>query len=116
MFAIVEVAGKQYRAEAGRDIVVDRLAATPGETVRFAPLLADDGSGLKSGADAPEVVARVVEHFRGPKLIVFKHKPKRGFQRKAGFRSALTRLTVDSIGEQADETDSTAAASPESGE
>jgi large subunit ribosomal protein L21 len=100
MYAIVEVAGKQYRAEAGREIVVDRLAAAPGETIRFAPLLAGDGSGIKMGADAPEVVARVVEHFRGPKLVVFKHKPKRGFQRKTGFRSALTRIAVDSIGDE----------------
>jgi large subunit ribosomal protein L21 len=115
MFAIVEVAGKQYRAEAGREIVVDRLAAAPGETIRFPSLLAGEASDLKQGADAPEVVVRVVEHFRGPKLVIFKHKPKRGFQRKGGFRSALTRLSVDSIGEQSAQSE-TAAAEPETEE
>ena len=97
MYAIVEVGGKQYRAEAGRELVVDRLPAEPGDTIQLTPLLAGDDSGVKLGDDLPAVSAHVVEHLRGPKLIVFKHKPKRGFQRKNGFRSALTRLSVDEI-------------------
>lgn len=100
MFAIVDVGGKQYRAEEGHDLVVDRLDAAEGETVSLKPLLVSGEAGtLFAGAEAASVVtARVVEHMRGPRLVVFKFKPKRGFKRKNGFRSALTRLTVDKIG------------------
>lgn len=98
MFAIVEVGGKQYRAEAGREIVVDRVSAELGETIEMSPLLVSGDEGVRLDGDLPVVTARVVEHLRGPKLIVFKHKPKRGFQRKNGFRSSLTRLEVDKIG------------------
>lgn len=97
MFAIVDIGGKQYRAEVGRELVVDRLAAEEGATVELDALLVsgDDGVRLE---DAPAAVtATVVEHLRGPKLVVFKFKPKRGFKRKNGFRSALTRLSVDKI-------------------
>jgi large subunit ribosomal protein L21 len=97
MFAIVEVGGKQYRAEAGRELVVDRLAAEPGDKLELKALVAGEGSDVKVGEDLAVVSARVVEHLRGPKLVVFKHKPKRGFQRKGGFRSALTRLAIDEI-------------------
>ncbi|MCZ7661668.1 MAG: 50S ribosomal protein L21 [Thermoleophilia bacterium] len=98
MFAIVDIGGKQYRAEIGREIVVDRLAAEQGATVEFAPILVSSDDGVTIGETAPKVKARVVEHLRGPKLVVFKFKPKRGFKRKNGFRSALTRLEIDTIG------------------
>jgi large subunit ribosomal protein L21 len=100
MFAIVAVGGKQYRAEEGHDLVVDRLDAAEGETISLKPLLVSGEAGaLFAGAESASVVtARVVEHMKGPRLVVFKFKPKRGFKRKNGFRSALTRLTVDKIG------------------
>ena len=61
--------------------------------------MADDSGVQFSGAGSlPTVTATVVEHLKGPKLIVFKFKPKRGFKRKNGFRSSLTRLAVDKIG------------------
>jgi large subunit ribosomal protein L21 len=96
MFAIVDIGGKQYRAEVGRELVVDRLAAEEGATVELdAILVAGDGD---TQMDKPAAVtATVVEHLRGPKLVVFKFKPKRGFKRKNGFRSSLTRLSVDKI-------------------
>lgn len=99
MFAIVDVGGKQYRAEVGHDLVVDRLDVAEGETVELKPLLVSGGDGMlvTAGMEAQSVSAHVVEHMRGPRLVVFKFKPKRGFQRRNGFRSALTRLTVDKI-------------------
>lgn len=98
MFAIVEVGGKQYRVEEGREVVVDRLAAAEGETVQLHPLLvADEGDVRFSGAAGSTVTARVVEHFRGPKITISRFKPKRGWRKKTGFRSGLTRLEVQKI-------------------
>lgn len=98
MFAIVEVGGKQYRVEEGREIVVDRLGAAEGDTVEFRSLLVADGSDVRTAADAQATVtARVVEHFRGPKIRISRFKPKRGWHKKAGFRAGLTRLEVQKI-------------------
>jgi large subunit ribosomal protein L21 len=98
MFAIVEVGGKQYRVEEGREIVVDRVDAAEGATVELRSLLVADGSDLRLAGDKEATVtARVVEHFRGPKITISRFKPKRGWRKKAGFRSGLTRLEVQKI-------------------
>ena len=95
MFAIVEVGGKQYRVEEGREVVVDRLDAAEGATVDLRPLLVADGKDVRfSGGGDPAVTARVLEHLRGPKITISRFKPKRGWRKKTGFRSALTRLEV----------------------
>ncbi len=98
MFAIVDIGGKQYRAEEGRQLVVDRLDAAEGSMVELKPVLIKADDGLRLEAGDTKVTATVVEHLRGPRLIVFKYKPKRGYRRKNGFRSALTRLAVEKIG------------------
>ena len=99
MFAIVEVGGKQYRVEEGREVVVDRLDAAEGATVELRTLLVSDGGDLRLGdeEEKAQVTARVVEHFRGPKIIISRFKPKRGWRKKAGFRAGLTRLEVQKI-------------------
>lgn len=98
MFAIVEVGGKQYRVEEGREIVVDRLRAPEGTTVELCPLLVSDGGNVRLAGDAQAAVtAQVVEHFRGPKITISRFKPKRGWRKKTGFRSGLTRLEVQKI-------------------
>jgi large subunit ribosomal protein L21 len=99
MVAIVDIGGKQYRAEVGQEIVVDRVAAEEGDVVELKSVLvmADDG-GVSLDGELPLVSARVVEHLRGPKIRIWYHKPNRGFLRRQGFRSSLTRLAVDKIG------------------
>lgn len=99
MFAIVVVGGKQYRVEEGRELVVDRLDAAEGSTVELRSLLVADGGDVRLAADGNEakVTAKVVEHFRGPKLTISRFKPKRGWRKKTGFRSGLTRLEVQKI-------------------
>jgi len=99
MFAIVVVGGKQYRVEEGRQVVVDRLDAAEGATVELRSLLVADGGDLRFAGSSEEatVTARVVEHFRGPKIIISRFKPKRGWRKKTGFRSGLTRLEVQKI-------------------
>lgn len=98
MFAIVKVGGKQYRVEEGREIVVDRLGAAQGATVELPSLLVADGANVRLAGDTPgTVTARVVEHFRGPKIAIVRFRPKRGWHKKTGFRSWLTRLEVQKI-------------------
>ncbi len=99
MFAIVEVGGKQYRVEEGREVVVDRLKAEEGATVELRALLVSDGGSMSLAGEGKQakVTAQVVEHFRGPKIIISRFKPKRGWRKKTGFRSGLTRLEVKKI-------------------
>ena len=99
MFAIVKVGGKQYRVEEGQQVVVDRLDAAEGATVELPSLLVADGGDVRLAADGKEamVTAVVVEHLRGPKVTISRFKPKRGYRKKTGFRSALTRLEVQKI-------------------
>ena len=99
MFAIVEVGGKQYRVEEGQEVVVDRLDAAEGATVELSSLLVADGTDVRLAADGKKatVTATVVEHLRGPKITISRFKPKRGWRKKTGFRSGLTRLEVQKI-------------------
>ncbi len=100
-YAIVRVGGKQYRVEEGQSILVDRMRADEGDKVDLQPLLFADGD--KSVLDSGElgrvtVQAVVTGHERGPKLRVFKFKPKRGYKRRTGHRQELTRIRITSIG------------------
>ncbi|MEX2253060.1 MAG: 50S ribosomal protein L21 [Thermoleophilaceae bacterium] len=100
MYAIVKVGGKQYRVEEGDSLLVDRMPDDEGAKVTLEPLLyADDGKAVFEGADLGKVkVGAVVRgHERGDKIHVLKFKPKRGYKRRTGHRSDLTRLEVDEI-------------------
>jgi len=99
MYAIVKTGGKQYRVEEGQTLLVERLPAEQGDTVALQPLLysAEDAVFDSDGLSKVKVNARVVDHVRGPKLRVFKFKPKRGYRRTTGHRQELTRLEVTEI-------------------
>jgi large subunit ribosomal protein L21 len=98
MYAVVETGGKQYRVEKGSTLLVDRLSAEEGAKVdlRAVALLDKD---LVAGEDAAKVKveAKVAGHERGPKIRVFKYRPKKGYRKRAGHRSELTRLEVTEI-------------------
>jgi large subunit ribosomal protein L21 len=100
-YAVIKTGGKQYRVEEGQILLVERLRDEPGATVELTPLLlAGDGDPVLDAdalAKAP-VKAEVVGHERGPKLRVFKFKPKRGYRRRTGHRQELTRLRITKIG------------------
>ena len=103
-YAIVRVGGKQYRVEEGDSIVVDRLSASEGEKVDLEALLFADGSNaLFEGDDLGKVKveATLTGHERGKKIHGLKFKPKRGYKRRFGHRSQLTRLEISSIKAQA---------------
>jgi large subunit ribosomal protein L21 len=85
-YAIVKTGGKQYRVEQGQNLLVERLKADEGSTVELEPILlaGDDAVFDKDGLSKVRVAARVVGHERGPKLVVFKYRPKQGYKRKNG--------------------------------
>lgn len=99
MYAVVKTGGKQYRVEEGQTLLVEKLALEPGATLDLEPLLVsgDDSVFDKDGLAKASVSAKVVEHVRGPKLVVFKFKPKRGYKKKNGHRQDLTRIEITGI-------------------
>jgi large subunit ribosomal protein L21 len=100
MYAIVRAGGKQYRVEKGDSIVVDRMPADEGDKVALDPLLFVDGDkAVFEGGDLEKVKVEAVVrgHERGPKIRVLKFKPKRGYKRRTGHRSELTRLEIGDI-------------------
>ena len=100
-YAIVKVGGKQYRVETGDELVVDRLREDEGAKVALEPLLfrPDKGDAVMGGEDLGKVKveATVKGHERGKKIHGLKFKPKRGYKRRYGHRSELTRLEVGEI-------------------
>jgi large subunit ribosomal protein L21 len=102
MYAIVKIGGRQYRVEKGDSIVVDRMPAGEGEKVQLEPLLyrpdgKDDPVFEGAELEKVKVEATVTGHERGPKLRVLKFKPKKGYKRRTGHRSELTRLEIGDI-------------------
>jgi large subunit ribosomal protein L21 len=99
MYAIVKTGSKQYRVERGQTLLVERLPEAEGASVALEPVLYRSQETVFDAAALATVTgtAKVVEHVRGPKLRVFKFKPKRGYKRRTGHRQELTRLQVTEI-------------------
>jgi large subunit ribosomal protein L21 len=96
-YAIISLGGKQYRVREGERLLVDRVATDEGKT--FHPdilFLGGDGNGQLGPSIT--VTARVVGHVRGDKVRIGKYRPKSGYRRHTGFRSALTQIEIESIG------------------
>ena len=99
-YAIVESGGQQFRVEKGTKLVVDRLPEDEGSKVLLRPVaFRGDKKTVASGADLEKVKveATVAEHLRGPKVRIFKHRPKKGYRRRAGHRQEQTRLEVTEV-------------------
>jgi large subunit ribosomal protein L21 len=99
MYAVVETGGKQYKVEQGTSLLVDRLDAKEGDKVVLRPVMLRDDTVVAAPKELEKVKveAKVAEHLRGPKIKVFKYKAKKGYRRRAGHRSELTKLEVTSI-------------------
>ena len=100
-FAVVQTGGKQYRVHPGDVVDVERLALDVGSPVDLSDvrLIAGDGEVLVGSpqVEGALVRAQVVEHLRGPKLVVFKYKAKTRYRRKTGHRQELTRLQIEDL-------------------
>ncbi len=101
MYAIVDIAGQQFKVEASRKIFVHRLAAEEGSSVEFEKvLLIDNGGKISIGAPViagAKVTAKVLSHLKGDKVIVFKKKRRKGYKKKNGHRQYLTQIEIESI-------------------
>ncbi len=99
-YAVVKTGGKQYRVTEGQTLLVERLALEEGAKLDLEPLLFASGDSSvfdRDGLGKVTVQATVVAHERGPKLRVFKFKPKRGYKRRTGHRQDLTRIQITTI-------------------
>lgn len=101
MYAIIRSGGKQYRAEVGATIDVDRLPQDVGESLEITDvLLVANGDDARIGqpqVDGATVSATVVEQFRGKKIIVYKYRQRTNYRRKQGHRQYYTRLRIEDI-------------------
>ncbi len=100
MYAVVEINGKQYRAEKGATLTVDRFDAEKGTALSLDKVLLLSGDTVKVGSPyvaGAAVKAIVQDEVKGEKIIVFKYKPKKDYRRKTGHRQRYTVLTVEEI-------------------
>ena len=102
MYAIVEIAGQQFKVEEGQVHFVHRLEANEGDKRSFDKvLLVDNDGAVTVGTPTVEgitVSATVLSHEKGDKVIVFKKKRRKGYKKKNGHRQSFTKIQIDSIG------------------
>lgn len=101
MYAIVEIAGQQFKVAKDQKVFVHRLAAEEGASVTFDKVMLIDNEGAVTvGApaiDGASVEAKVLNHLKGDKVIVFKKKRRKGYRVKNGHRQALTQILIEGI-------------------
>ena len=101
MYAIVEIAGQQFKVAQDQKVYVHRLQGEEGSKVTFDTVfLLDDNGTISIGAPAikgAEVTAKILGHLKGDKVIVFKKKRRKGYIKKNGHRQALTEIQIESI-------------------
>jgi large subunit ribosomal protein L21 len=101
MYAIVEIAGQQFKVQKDQKVFVHRLAAEAGAKVEFdRVLLVDNGGKISVGAPAIEgakITAEFIDHVKGDKVIVFKKKRRKGYKKRNGHRQQFTAITITDI-------------------
>jgi len=99
-YAIFKTGGKQYRAGTGEIVAVEKLEGEAGATVTFDDvLLVGEGANITVGKDIKggKVTAQIVEQIKGPKLIAYKYRRRKGYHRTVGHRQKLTKVKVTEI-------------------
>ncbi len=101
MYAIVEIAGQQFKVEQGNKIFVNRLTAEKGTKVDFENvMLVDNAGAVKLGTPliaGAKVSTTVLDHIKGDKVLIFHKKRRKGYQKMNGYRHYFTQLSIDSI-------------------
>ncbi|MEN9345671.1 MAG: ribosomal protein [Bacteroidota bacterium] len=101
MYAIVEIAGKQFKVEQNKYIYTHRLNGDAGSAITFDKVMLIDNSGKISvglpNIKGASVTGKVMEHLRDEKVIVFKKKRRKGYKRKNGHRQYLSKVLIESI-------------------
>lgn len=101
MYAIIETGGKQYRVSEGDILTVEKLDVNEGEKIEFNRVLTvvKDSELIlgKPVIDAAKVSAKVLEHGKGKKILVFKYKAKSNYRRRQGHRQPFTKVVIEKI-------------------
>ncbi|GAA4511524.1 MULTISPECIES: 50S ribosomal protein L21 [Sphingobacterium] len=101
MYAIVSIAGQQFKVAKDQHLFVHRLQGDEGASIEFDEvLLAEDGGKFKIGAptiEGAKVTAKIVSHLKGDKVIVFKKKRRKGYKKKNGHRQLFTKIQITGI-------------------
>jgi large subunit ribosomal protein L21 len=101
MYAIVEIAGQQFKVERGNKVYVHRLEANEGEKIEFDKVfLLDNGGKISVGnptVDGAKVAATVISHLKGDKVIIFKKKRRKGYQKWNNHRQSLTQILIQGV-------------------
>ena len=101
MYAIVEIAGLQYKVQKDQYVYVHRLAGNEGDKVSFdRVLLAEDQNGVVVGAPVIEgasVTASILSHIKADKVIIFKKKRRKGYDKKTGHRQPMTQIVITDV-------------------
>jgi len=101
MYAIVEIAGLQYKVSQKQRLFVNRLEATEGSAVEFDKVLLIDNDGKITvgtpAIDGARVAAKIISHLQGDKVIIFKKKRRKGYRKLNGHRQALTELLIQEV-------------------
>jgi large subunit ribosomal protein L21 len=101
MNAIVDIAGQQFKVEKGQKLFVHRLEGEAGDTVEFSNVLLLDNDGQVSvgtpKVEGASVSAKILEHLKGDKVLVFKKKRRKGYQKLNGHRQYLSKIEIEGI-------------------
>ena len=97
MYAIVKAGVRQEKVAVGDTLLVDRVAAATGATIKLQALLLVDGAKVTTDTAGINVSVEVLEEIKGPKIDILRYKSKTGYRRRQGFRAKLTRVKVTSI-------------------
>lgn len=105
MYAIVDIAGQQFKVEKEQEVIVHRLEKEAGEEVEFNNVMLIDNDGKivvgKPFVEGAKVTAKIISHLKGDKVIVFKKKRRKGYQKASGHRQFLTKIQIENIAEKA---------------
>ncbi len=97
MFAIVNIAGQQFRVTKDQELLVHRLSGNPGDKIEFSDVLLTNSNGNVSFAKSATVNAEIINHLKGDKVIIFKKKRRKGYQKMNGHRQYLTKIKIANI-------------------
>lgn len=101
MYAIVEIAGQQFKVSAGQEVFVHRLEGNKDDKVTFDKVLLTDNDGSVTvgtpTVSGSSVSATILDHVKGDKVIVFKKKRRKGYKVKNGHRQCFTKIKIDSV-------------------
>lgn len=101
MYAVVSIAGQQFRVQENDELFVHQLKGEVGDKVEFNEVLMTldgDNIGVGEAVKAKKVTAEILEHLKGDKVIVFKKKRRKGYKKLNGHRQCLTKIKIQSLG------------------